>query len=139
MVQYISDQSGIVLRTLYVLHPRIARFGWTHAMLTSPGFVAAGYNFWKIPEVTSYPSSRFACERYLFRLESLFPDAFEATHISAFAEGISKQVERGFKAWAETIYFQLGSWLLWRGLDRGRQPSRTPVLADHQTHQPRDA
>jgi hypothetical protein len=89
MVQHISDQSGIVLRTLFVLRPSIARFGWTHGMLVAPGFVAAGYNFWKIPEIAAYPSSRFACERYLFRLESLFPNAFEATTISAFAEGIA--------------------------------------------------
>jgi hypothetical protein len=89
MVQHISDQSGIVLRTLYVLRPSIARFGWIHGMLVSPGFAASGNNFWKIPEVVFYPSSRFACERYLFRLESLFPQAFEATTISDFAEGIS--------------------------------------------------
>jgi hypothetical protein len=89
MVQHISDQSGIVLRTLYILRPSIARFGWVHGMIASAGFVAAGYNFWQIPEVNSYPSSRFACERYLFRLESLFPNAFEATTISAFAEGIA--------------------------------------------------
>lgn len=89
MVQHISDQSGIVLRTLYVLRPNIARFGWTHGILCSPRFVASGYNFWQIPEVPYYPSSRFACERYLFRLEALFPAAFASTTIAAFADGIA--------------------------------------------------
>lgn len=88
MVQHISDPSGIVLRTLYVLRPMTARFGWTHALLVSPNFAVSGYNFWLIAN-TSYPSSRFACERYLFRLESLFPSAFEATNIVDFAEGLA--------------------------------------------------
>lgn len=88
MVNHVSDQSGIVLRTLHILRPSIARFGWTHAMLISSNFAVPGYNFWKIPGA-SYPSSRFACERYLFRLESLFPSAFEATSIAAFAAGLA--------------------------------------------------
>lgn len=108
VVQGITDLGGAVLRTLYVLRPITARFGWCHGAVLSNGFTGerarTHHNYWAIeagigePEdghlagavaaYAVYPSMLFACEKYLIRLESLYPAAYLATGIEAFARGL---------------------------------------------------
>jgi len=92
MVREVTDASGALLRTLFVLRPALARFGWCHAALASAHFSAEAarrhHNWWQIPGA-SYPSLRAACEDYLVRLTALCPRAEQATAIEDFALALS--------------------------------------------------
>ena len=108
MVISFTDLGGIVLRTLYTLRPSLARYGWAHGAVLSDHYctelATKHYNFWRIPwsrregqsgtlladgsRAASYPTILFACERYLFSLESRYPDAFSAESFPDFVQGL---------------------------------------------------
>ncbi len=108
MVTSFTDLSGIVLRTLHTLRPSLARYAWSHGAVLCDHYctelATKHYNFWRIPwsrregqpgvllpdgrRAASYPTILFGCERYLFTLESRYPEAFAAESLAAFVQGL---------------------------------------------------
>ncbi|AGY59180.1 hypothetical protein [Gloeobacter kilaueensis] len=114
MVSGHTTLDGIVLRTLHVLRPGAARFGWVHAHCESAGFTSEAalrhHNYWNLPwtpregpqffgvgteRLASYPTILYGCERYLLRLESLCPMAFSAQTIEQFVAGLADWHQTG--------------------------------------------
>ncbi|MBW4698156.1 MAG: hypothetical protein KME03_09720 [Aphanocapsa lilacina HA4352-LM1] len=108
MVAGSTDTGGVLLRTLYVLRPGLARFSWVHAQLACEGLTSEAarrhHNYWHIlwtpregaqsfldahnRRLASYPTLRFGCERYLLRLEARCPQAWVAESIAQFVAGL---------------------------------------------------